>query len=201
MAGKPITTEEIKALRDATGISVMQVKKALEEAGGDKDKALMILTKKSGEIASKKSDRTLASGAVASYVHNTGTIGAMIVLSCETDFVAKNPEFKALAYDIAMHVAAVMPKYLRKEDISEVDMKNATELFQKEVDALDKPAEMKAKVLEGKINAYFKERILLEQSFIKNPDVTIGTLITQAVQKFGEKTEITHMVRLSTTGA
>lgn len=201
MAAKPITTEEIKALRDATGISVMQVKKALEEAGGDKDKALMILTKKSGEIASKKSDRTLASGAVASYVHNTGTVGAMVVLSCETDFVAKNPEFKALAYDIAMHVAAVMPKYLRKEDISEVDMKNATELFQKEVDALDKPKEMKAKVLEGKINAYFKERILLEQSFIKNPDVTIGTLITQAVQKFGEKTEITHMVRLSTTSA
>jgi elongation factor Ts len=201
MAATPISTEEIKALRDATGISVMQIKKALEEAGGDKEKALMILTKKSGEIAAKKSDRELSAGCVASYVHNTATIGAMVVLSCETDFVAKNPEFKALAYDIAMHVAAVMPKYLRKEDIAEIDMKNATELFQKEVDALDKPAEMKAKVLEGKISAYFKERILMEQSFIKNPDITVGTLISQAVQKFGEKTEITKMVRLSATGA
>lgn len=197
----PITTEEIKALRDATGISVMQIKRALEEAGGDKEKAMMILTKKSGEIASKKSDRTLSAGVVASYVHNTGSIGAMVVLSCETDFVAKNPEFKALAYDIAMHVAAVMPKYLKKEDISESDMQKATELFQKEVDALDKPEEMKKKVLEGKINAYFKERILMEQSFIKNPEVSVGTLISQAVQKFGEKTEITQMIRLSTTGA
>ncbi len=197
MAGKPITTEEIKALRDATGISVMQIKKALEEAGGDKDKAMMILTKKSGEIAAKKSDRTLGAGAVASYVHNTGTVGSMVVLSCETDFVAKNPEFKALAYDIAMHVAGVMPKYIRKEDIPDTDMQKATELFQKEVDALDKPEEMKKKVLEGKINAYFKERILMEQSFIKNPDVTIGTLISQAVQKFGEKTEITRMARFS----
>jgi len=201
MSEKTISTEEIKALRDATGISVMQIKKALEEAGGDKDKAMMILTKKSGEIAAKKSDRTLSAGVVSSYIHNTGSIGAMVVLSCETDFVAKNPDFKALAYDIAMHVAAVMPKYMRKEDISETDMQKATELFQKEVDALDKPEEMKKKVLEGKINAYFKERILMEQSFIKNPEVTVGTLITQAVQKFGEKTEITHMVRLSTTGA
>ncbi len=201
MSEKNISTEEIKALRDATGISVMQIKKALEEAGGDKDKAMMILTKKSGEIAAKKSDRTLSAGVVSSYIHNTGSIGAMVVLSCETDFVAKNPEFKALAYDIAMHVAAVMPKYLKKEDISASDMQKATELFQKEVDALDKPEEMKKKVLEGKIAAYFKERILMEQSFIKNPEVTVGTLITQAVQKFGEKTEITHMVRLSTTGA
>ncbi len=179
----------------------MQIKRALEEAGGDKEKAMMILTKKSGEIAAKKSDRTLSAGVVSSYIHNTGSIGAMVVLSCETDFVAKNPEFKALAYDIAMHVAAVMPKYLKKEDVSENDMQKATELFQKEVDALDKPDEMKKKVLEGKISAYFKERILMEQSFIKNPDITIGTLITQAVQKFGEKTEVTHMIRLSTTGA
>ncbi len=104
-----ITTAEIKALRDETGLSIMQCKKALEEAGGDKVKAIALLKKKGEEIASRKGDRTLGAGAVAVYLHANGAIGTMVELSCETDFVSKNPEFKAIAYDIAMHVAAMKP--------------------------------------------------------------------------------------------
>lgn len=104
-----ITTEEIKSLREATGLSIMQCKKALEDAGGDRDKAIALLKEKGAEIAAKKGDRTLGSGSVVSYIHSGGTVGTMIELLCETDFVAKNPEFKAVAYDIAMHIAAMNP--------------------------------------------------------------------------------------------
>lgn len=190
-----ITTEQIKQLRDVTGISVMQCKKALEEAGGDMEKAIIVLKKKSKDIATKKSDRTLGAGVVASYVHSTGTTGAMVILSCETDFVAKNEEFKTLARDIAMHVTASNPEFLKKEDISEEAKNNAKEVFAKEVEG--KPENMKEKILEGKINAYFADKILLEQPFIKNPETTIAGLITSAIQKFGEKTEIIKFVRFS----
>ena len=188
-----ITMDQIKALRDMTGISVMQCKKALEEAQGDTEKALIILRKKGADSATKKSDRTLGAGIVASYVHSGGSVGAMVELGCETDFVSKNEEFKALAYDIAMHVAAANPHYVSSSEISDAEKQKALEVFQGEVEG--KPENLKAQILEGKLNAFFKEKILLEQPFIKNPDVTIGTLITNAIQKFGEKTEIVRMVR------
>lgn len=190
-----VTTDLIKELRDATGVSVMQCKKALEEAGGDKDKALVILKKKGAEAAAKKGDRTLGAGVVQAYVHNTGTVGVMVELACETDFVSKTPEFKQLAYDIAMHIAASKPEFLKKEDITDADKKLAESVFEKEVEG--KPAEMKAKILEGKLAAYFAERVLLEQPFIKNPDLTVGALISEAVQRFGEKTELVRFARYS----
>src|SRR3989344_2024197 len=190
-----ITTELIKQLRDKTGVSVMQCKKALEEAGGDSEKAVMILAKKSVDIASKKGDRTLGAGIVASYIHSTGTVGTMIELMCETDFVAQNEEFKKLARDIAMHATATNPQFLKAEDIDEHAKTLATEMFLKEVG--DKPEEIKAKILEGKLSAYWAERVLLNQSFIKNPEVTIISLINTATQKFGEKIELSRFVRFS----
>jgi len=192
-----ITTETIKELRDQTGISVMQCKKALEEAGGDMEKAVMLLKKKSGEIASKKSGRSLGSGTIAAYIHAGGSVGSMVELSCETDFVAKNEEFKQLAYDIAMHAAATNPEFISLSDISSEDKKKAMEMFEKEVEKSDKPEEIKKKMLEGKLNAYFNERTLLEQSFVKNSDVTIKGLLEEAVQKFGERTEVTNFTRFS----
>lgn len=188
-----VTTDLIKELRDTTGVSVMQCKKALEEAGGDKDKALVILKKKGAEAAAKKGDRTLNAGAIQAYVHSTGTVGVMVELACETDFVAKNPEFKQLGYDIAMHIAAQKPEFNKKENITEADKKVAESVFEKEVEG--KPADMKAKILEGKLSAYFAERVLQEQPFIKNPEVTIGGLVNAAVQKFGEKIEIVRFIR------
>jgi elongation factor Ts len=188
-----VTTDLIKELRDATGVSVMQCKKALEEAGGDKDKALVILKKKGAEAAAKKGDRTLGAGIIQSYVHSNGSVGTIIELACETDFVSKNAEFKQLAYDIAMHIAASKPEFLKREDINEEARKTAESVFAAEVEG--KPAEMKAKILEGKLSAYFADRVLMEQPFIKNPDLTIAALISQAVQKFGEKTEIVRFAR------
>ncbi len=190
-----VTTDLIKELRDATGVSVMQCKKALEEAGGDKEKALVILKKKGAEAAAKKGDRTLAAGVIQAYIHSTGTVGVMVELACETDFVAKTAEFKQLAYDIAMHVAASKPEFLRKEDITEKDQAVAASVFEKEVEG--KPADMKAKILEGKLAAYFSERVLTEQPFIKNPEITVGALVSGAVQKFGEKTEIVRFTRFA----
>jgi elongation factor Ts len=143
-----ISAEAVKALREKTGISVMECKKALIAAGGDMDKALTLLSARSAEIAAKKADRTLAAGVVSSYIHSTGQVGAMVLLSCETDFVAKNEEFAALARDIAMHAAA-----MRSADIE----------------------------------------ALLAEPFIKDADKTITDLISAAVQKFGERIEVSSL--------
>lgn len=190
-----ITSTQIKELRDKTGISVMQCKKALEEAGGDMDKALIILKKKRSEAAEKKSDREFGAGAIGTYTHNTNEVAAMVHLACETDFVAKNEEFVHLAREIAMHVAAQAPKYISRTEIDESALTKAKEVFQTEV--ADKPADMQAKILEGKLNSYFKEQILLEQPFIKSPETTIGELVTGAVQKFGENVSVVAIERLS----
>lgn len=192
-----ITTDTIKKLRDQTGISVMQCKKALEESGGDMDKALVILKKKSAAIASKKSDRELGAGTISAYIHAGGNVGAMVELSCETDFVSKNEDFKKLAHDIAMHVAAANPEFLSQNDISEEDKKKASEVFTKEIEESGKPEDIKQKMLEGKLSAYFNEMTLLEQKFIKNPDITIKGLLEEATQKFGERTEITNFIRFA----
>jgi len=197
-----ITTEQIKDLRDQTGVSVMQCKKALEEAGGDAAKALVILRKKSGEIAQKKMDRTFGAGTVQAYVHSTGNVASIVVLMCETDFVSGNEEFKVLARDIAMHVTATNPKFLKKEDVTEDDKKAAKEVFMKEVEEQlkGKPKEMQDKVLEGKLATYFAEMVLLDQPFIKNPEFTIQGLIDNAVQKFGEKIAIDKFSRFKVPG-
>lgn len=191
-----ISTEQVKELRDKTGISIMQCRKALEDAGGDIEKALVILRKKGAEIAGKKSDRTLGAGVVQAYIHSTGSVGAMVELWCETDFVAKNEEFKTLAKEIAMHIAATSPLYLTSDQIPEDAKEKAKEVFQKEVEG--KPENMKETILKGKLDAYFKDMVLLDQPFVKNPDITIGGLLEGAVQKFGEKTEIGKFARFST---
>lgn len=159
-----ITTELVKQLRDKTGISVMQCKKALEETGGDMDKAAALLAERSAGEALKKGARALNAGFVSTYVHPTGTIGTMVELLCETDFVAKNEEFKVLARDIAMHVTANNPKFLKADDAG--------------ADAAP-------------------EEVLLNQPFIKNPEVTITNLVQSAVQKFGENIEVSRFVRYS----
>jgi len=173
----------------------MQCKKALEEAGGDVEKAKVILRKASAAIAAKKSDRELGAGVAAAYTHAGGSVIGAIVLSCETDFVAKNPEFPQLAYDIAMHVAAMNPQFMTRDEVKDEDIAAAKSVFEDE--AKDKPEDMRAKIVEGKLDAFLKEKILLEQPFVKNSDKTIKDLIQEATQKFGEKIEVTKMMRLS----
>jgi elongation factor Ts len=190
-----ITTEDIKKLRDATGVSVMQCKKALEEAKGDMDKALIILRKKSADIAAKKADRESHSGTVASYIHSNGRVGAMVILSSETDFVSNNEDFRKIAHDIAMHITAANPEYLKKEDVPAADIEKAKEVFASEVK--DKPKNIQEKILEGKLASYFGEKTLLDQPFIKNPELTIRDLLQTGVQKFGEKIEVVKFSRFS----
>lgn len=194
-----ITTEQVKDLRDQTGVSIMQCKKALEEAGGDMAKALIILRKKSGEMGAKKGDRTFGAGSVQAYVHSTGNVGAMVTLLCETDFVSGNDEFKTLARDIAMHITASNPKFLKKDDITEEARKTAKEVFMNEAkeQMKGKKEEMIEKAIEGKLQAYFGEIVLLDQPFIKNPDITIQGLIDAAMQKFGEKIAIGRFARFT----
>ncbi|CAN5719129.1 translation elongation factor Ts [soil metagenome] len=192
-----IGMDTLKTLRDKTGVSIMQCKKALEEAEGDMDKAEVILRKRSGAAADKKSDRELAAGAIGTYVHG-GEIGAMVLLSCETDFVSRNEEFVALAREIAMHVAAANPTYLNEEDIAPEAVTAAKAVFNEEVK--DKPAEMQEKILEGKMASYFKDQVLMNQTYIKDESKTIRDLITEATQKFGERVEISRFVRFSARG-
>ncbi|MBI5140382.1 MAG: elongation factor Ts [Candidatus Vogelbacteria bacterium] len=192
-----ITADQIKQLRDATGISVMQCKKALEDAGGDTDKALVFLKKKGIEVAAKKSDRTLNAGVVEAYIHPGGAVGAMVELNCETDFVSRNEEFKALAKDLVMHIAASAPIYLDDTSILASVLQATKDTFTKEVSELDKPEEMKSKILEGKVAAYLSERTLLKQPFVKNPDETVSDLLKNKIQKFGEKIEIRRFARFS----
>lgn len=190
-----ISTADIKSLRDQTGISVMQCKKAIEEAEGDMEKALVILKKKRKEAADKKADREIGAGVVGTYTHNTNEVAAMALLGCETDFVAKNEEFIALARDIAMHAAATNAKYVHKEEVDDAALEAAKAVFVEEVK--DKPEEMREKILEGKLESYFKDQILMEQPFIKNPDQTIGDLVGGAIQKFGENVTLVSVSRLS----
>ncbi|MCA9365492.1 elongation factor Ts [Candidatus Kaiserbacteria bacterium] len=190
-----ITSSQIKELRDRTGISVMQCKKALEEAEGDMEKAAIVLKRKRSEAAEKKADRELGAGAVGVYLHNTKEVAAQVLLASETDFVSKNEEFVKLANDIAMHVAASNPKFISREEISDEIMQKAKEVMLEEVK--DKPADMQEKIMARKIDSYFKDQVLMEQPFIKNPETTIGEMITGAVQKFGENVSIAQISRLS----
>lgn len=190
-----ITTDSIKALRDETGVSVMQCKKALEEAQGDVEKAKVILRKASAAIASKKADRELGAGIAAAYTHAGGSVVGVVVLACETDFVSKNEAFGKLAYDIAMHVAAMAPQFRSRDDVKESDIRAAREVFEKEAENV--PEQVREKAVQGKLESYLSERVLLNQSFIKDPSMTVQQLIDAAVQKFGEKIEVTKFTRVT----
>ena len=192
-----ISIDIVKELREKTGLSVMQCKKALEESGGDVDKAEVILRKRSSEAADKKSDREIGAGAVGMYLHDNA-IGAMTLLSSETDFVSKNPEFEQLARDLAMQVAATNPQYLSETDIVAEEKEAAFAVFKEEVK--DKPAEMQEKILQGKMDSYFRDFVLLNQSYIKDESKSVKQLIDEASQKFGERIEISKFARFSARG-
>lgn len=173
----------------------MQCKKALEEAGGDIEKAKIILRKASAAIATKKADRELGAGVAAAYVHAGGTVVGAVVLACETDFVSKNEEFAKLARDIAMHVAAMKPQFKTKDDVKDADIRAAKEVFMQE--AASVPEAKREMAVQGKLDAYLKEKVLLDQPFVKNGDVTVRELIDTHMQKFGEKIEVVRFERLS----
>lgn len=173
----------------------MQCKKALEEAGGDMEKAIVILRKIAAAGAGKKADRALGAGVAAAYTHAGGQVVGAVVLACETDFVSRNPEFQQIAYNIAMHVAAMRPEFISKEHVKEEDIAKAREVFVSEAASVKE--EMREKVVQGKLDAFVKEKVLLDQPFVKNGEITVRQLIESGVQKFGEKIEVVRFERLS----
>jgi elongation factor Ts len=190
-----VSIDDIKRLKNLTGVGLTDAKKALVEVNGDFDKALDAMRKKGLTRAEKKGEREARQGIVDSYVHES-RIGVLIELNCETDFVARTDDFKALAHDVAMHIAASAPEYISEEQISiEIRETKASE-FKEKVISEGKPAEMADKIVEGMLNKYFSERCLLNQAYIKNPDQTINDLIKEHVAKLGENIIIRKMARV-----
>lgn len=183
-------------LREQTGAGVVECKNALEEAGGNLEKAVEILRKK-GEIkaAKKTAERTTKEGLVHAYIHANGKIGAMIEVSCETDFVARNEEFQALVHDLAMQVVAINPLYIKPEDVPKEVIAKEKEMYLEEIRGQEKPPAVVEKILEGKLEKYFEDVCLLKQPFIKDEDITVEELINQKIAKIGEKIEVKKFVR------
>lgn len=191
-----ITTEKIKELRDRTQISVMKCKEALSEADGDMEEAIKILEEKSQATAAKKSSRDLGAGVVSAYVHSNNTVAALVELQCETDFVARNEDFQDLAYEIAMHVAAMKPKYVSREDVPEDELKKQEDKFAEEF--ADKPEDVRENVIAGKLDSHFSKFVLLEQPYIKDDEKTIEDLLHEATQTFGENVAVGDISRVET---
>jgi elongation factor Ts len=187
--------EQIKSLRERTGAGIVEVKKALDEANGDETKAIEILRKSGKAKAVKKGDRETKEGLVVSYIHSNNRVGSLIQLFCETDFVARNEEFQELARDIAMHITAANPRYLKPEDVTEDDLVKEREIWAEQLKNEGKAADMLEKIIEGKEAKFRAENALLTQAFIKNPEVTIGDLITEKIHKIGENIQIGAFTR------
>lgn len=189
-----VSLEEVKKLKELTGVGLTDAKRALEEADGDFDKALAEMRKKGMTKAEKRGEREASQGLVEAYVHGA-RIGAMVEVNCETDFVARTDDFKNLVHDIAMHVAASSPMYVSAEDIP-ADIRDAKAAeFTEKVKAEGKPENIAGKIVEGMLTKYFAELCLLDQPFIKNPDETVGALIKNHIAKLGENIVVRRMVR------
>jgi elongation factor Ts len=186
---------EVKRLKDLTGVGLTDAKKALEEADGDFDAALAAMRKKGLTKADKRSEREAREGQIGTYNHD-GRIGVLVELNCETDFVARGETFAALLKDVAMHVAASAPVYLSADDIPEADREAVKAEFIEKATAEGKPAEMAEKIVEGQLKKYFSERCLLDQPFIKNPDITVGEWVKQNAALMNENVVVRRFSRL-----
>src|SRR5208337_955138 len=181
-----ISAAQVKELRDKTNAPMMDCKNALTEAKGDVEQAIVILRKKGIATAAKKATRTTSEGSVASYIHAGGKIGVLVEVNCESDFVARTDDFKTLVHDIAMHIAASDPKYIRKEDVTPEAYEKEKDIYRAQAASTGKPAAVIEKIVEGKMSKFYEEVCLLEQPFIKEQSITIKELIGQKVGKLGE---------------
>ena len=188
-------SEDIKTLREQTGAGMLDCKKALEQNGGNMDKAADWLREQGIAKAAKKQSRIAAEGSVFLYNHMNGKIGVMLELNCESDFVAKNDDFQALGHVICLHIAANAPKYVRREEVDASDLDKEKEILRAQVINEGKPEAMADKIVEGKIKKYYKDVCLIEQDFVKNPDITVEQLVNDAILKIGEKITIRRFAR------
>lgn len=190
-----ITAAMVKELRERTGAGMMDCKKALAEVEGDMEKAIEFLREKGLAAAAKKAGRIAAEGLVEAYIHGGGRIGVLLELNCETDFVAKTDDFKALCRDIAMQIAAGKPEYVSREEISQEVIEKEKEIFRAQALNEGKPEKIVDKMVDGRIEKYYKEVCLLEQLYIKDTDKTIQQIINETISKIGENISIRRFVR------
>jgi len=192
-----VSVNEIKQLREITGLGVMECKKALSESDGDIEKAKKILKKKGMKIAEKKSSRVTREGVIDGYIHYNSKLGAMVKVNCETDFVSKNENFLKLVHDIAMHVAAANPLYVDRNKISEEIINEKKKSFFLEAIEDGKPKDIAEKIAEQKMEEFFNNNCILEQNFIKNEQITVKELINEVIARMGENIEINRFVRFA----
>src|ERR687894_892229 len=194
-----ITSAAVKALREKTGAGMMECKKALTEAGGNEEQAIEILRKRGMASASKKAGRVAAEGVVGSYIHMGGKVGVLVEVNCETDFVARTDEFQALVKDIAMHVAAAEPRFVSREEVASDVLDKEREIARAQAKNdpknANKPDQVIDKIVEGRLNKYYEEAVLLDQPFVKDPAKTIGDLIQEKTAQIGERISIRRFTR------
>lgn len=192
-----ISAQDVKTLRERTGAGMMECKGALNEAGGDMEKAIDILRAKGAAKAAKRAERETKEGVVGSYIHMGGRIGVLVEVGCETDFVARNDQFQGLVRDIAMHIAAAAPVAIRREDFPADLVERERAVYREQMKESGKPENIWDKIVDGKMEKFFAEQALLEQPFVKNPDVTVGQLVTEVSAKTGEKFEVRRFARFA----
>jgi elongation factor Ts len=190
-----ITSQQVKELRDVTGAGMMDCKRALEESGGNMDRAQEILRTKGLAAAAKRAGRVASEGLVDAYIHMNGRMGVLIEVNCETDFVANTEDFRGLARNLALHVAASDPRWISREEVPEDVVEGERKVYEEQARQQGKPENVLPKIVEGKLEAFFKETVLLDQPFVKDDATTIGDLIAETSAKVGEKIEVSRFAR------
>lgn len=190
-----ITTNMIKELRERTGAGILESKKALEETGGDIEKAIDYLRERGLAKAAKKAGREASQGVITSYIHTNNQYGSLIEVNCETDFVARTPQFQELARDLAMQVVAANPRWVRREDVAEEDLQREREVLAERARQDGKPENIIPRIVEGGLNKFFAETVLVEQPYIKEPSKTVGHLIQEAIAQLGENIVVRRFTR------
>ncbi|MBN1596183.1 translation elongation factor Ts [candidate division FCPU426 bacterium] len=190
-----ISASVVKELREKTGVGMMECKAALQECNGDMDKAMTYLREKGLASAAKRAGRVAADGTVAAYIHAGGKLGVMVEVNVETDFVAKTDEFQALAKDVAMHIAAANPQYVKREDVPEAMVQKERDIYKAQMADTKKPPEILEKIISGKLEKFYEEVCLLEQAYIKDPDKKVSQRIAETIAKVGENVQVRRFAR------
>jgi elongation factor Ts len=190
-----ISAAQVKELREKTGAPMMDCKQALTEAKGDLDQAVVLLRKRGVSVAAKKATRVTSEGSVASYIHAGGKIGVLLEVNCESDFVARTDDFKELVHDIAMHIAASDPKFIRKEDVTPEAYEREKDIYRSQAAATGKPPQVVEKIVEGKMSKFYEEVCLYEQPFVKDQTISISQLIASKIGKLGENVAVHRFAR------
>jgi elongation factor Ts len=190
-----ISAEEVKRLRQRTGAGMMDSKKALQEAGGDVERAVEILRERGLASAQKRAGRSATQGVIDAYIHHNNTVGVLVEVNCETDFVAKTEEFRRLARDVALHIASAMPQWVTRDEVPEEILETERRIYEAEARQKGKPDNALDRIVEGKLQGFFKTTVLLDQPFVKQPEKTVQQLVDEVSAKVGEKVAVRRFVR------